>query len=107
MHKDSDGDDVTSCVLKAGTEKLTGNKKTSAQVQDNSIWQKVALKSAIELTDLPGDTTTEQLVQHAINQIPKDEEAKKDRRRERILKAITDLSAKGTFSIADGKVVMA
>ena len=98
---DEDGEPITSCVLKVGPAPVKAPKGPAAPV-----WQSVVMKTAIELTDLAGDVTTSQLVDAAVAQIPKDEVAKKDRRRERVLKAITDLSAAGRISIAGGKVVV-
>lgn len=98
---DEDGEPITSCVLKVGPAPVKAPKGPAAPV-----WQSVVMKTAIELTDLAGDVTTSQLVDASVAQIPKDEVAKKDRRRERVLKAITDLSAAGRISIAAGRVVV-
>ena len=98
---DEDGEPITSCVLKDGPAPVK-----AAKGPKEPMWQNLVLKTAIELTDLPGEVTTAQLVDAAVAQIPKDEAAKKDRRRERVLKAVTDLSASGRISIADGKVVV-
>ena len=98
---DEDGEPITSCVLKPGPALVKVPRGPATPV-----WQNIVMKTAIGMTDLPGDVTTEQLVTVTVAQIPKDESAKKDRRRERVLKAITDLSAAGRISIADGKVVV-
>jgi hypothetical protein len=99
---DEDGEAITSCVLLEGPAPVKRAKGTR-----EPVWQNVVMKVAIELTDMPGDVTTEQLVVASVNQIPKDESAKTDRRRERVLKAITDLSANKRIQLtADGKVVV-
>lgn len=99
---DEDGEPITSCVLKEGPAMTKKNNR----VPTGATWQQLVLKVAIEMTDLPGEVTTEQLVTAAVAQIPRDEDAKKDRRRERVLSAVTALSAAGRISIAAGKVVV-
>lgn len=99
---DEDGEPITSCVLKAGPAMA----KNTTKVATGATWQQLVLKVAIDMTDLPGEVTTEQLIAAAVAQIPKDEDAKKDRRRERVLRALNALVDSERVSVNDGKVVM-
>lgn len=97
---DDDGDPITSCVLKESATEIADK---GSSIPKNATYQLLVMRVAIELTDMSSDVTTDQLINTAVAQMPKDT-LKKDRRRENVLRAVTVLSASGRISIADGKV---
>jgi hypothetical protein len=88
--------------IQADTKLLQG------QVQ-SALWNlvyigAVVLKTAIELTDLPGTVTTNQLIDASVNQMPRDEDAKRDRRRELVIRGLEALVSANRISTVGGEV---
>jgi hypothetical protein len=99
LGQDEDGDDITSCVLKAGNQVPKAQRKA----EPKGVWQSVVLKTAIELTDLPGAVTTNQLIDAAVNQMPA-EEGKRDQRRKNVLRALEGLVSANRITTVGGEV---
>jgi len=99
LDQDEDGDDITSCVLKAGNQVPKAQRKA----EPKGVWQAVVLKTAIELTDLPGTVTTNQLIDASVNQMPA-EEGKRDRRRNLVMRALEALITSNRISAVGGEV---
>jgi hypothetical protein len=94
------GRDITSCVVKAGNQVPKAQRKA----EPKGVWQAVVLKTAIELTDLPGTVTTNQLIDASVNQMPRDEDAKRDRRRELVIRGLEALVSANRISTVGGEV---
>jgi hypothetical protein len=99
LGQDEDGDDITSCVLKAGNQVPKAQRKA----EPKGVWQSVVLKTAIELTDLPGTVTTNQLIDASVNQMPA-EEGKRDQRRKNVLRAVEGLVSANRITTVGGEV---
>lgn len=102
LGQDEDGEAITSCVLQHGQHVPQEARKA----QPKGSWQAVVLRTAKALCDLAEDVTTGELIEAAINEVPKDEKATKDRRRERIMDAIQSLVGGNLLSTSGGKVVV-
>lgn len=94
------GKDITSCVVKAGNNVPKAQRKA----EPKGKWQQVVLRVAVQLTDLPGTVTTNQLIDTAVNEMPKDEDSKRDRRRELVIQALEALVAANRLSTSGGHV---
>lgn len=133
LGQDEDGEDITSCVISDGAQRVSPGQDfapgagpasaapSAAQSarpafkagpsprarqgagRPGGVWQDAVMRAAVALTDLPGAVTVYQLTEAAINQVPRGD-GKTDRRRERIMPAITALVTMGRLSIADGLV---
>jgi hypothetical protein len=99
--QDEDGDDVTSCVIQHGANVSKADRKTPPK----GNVEKVVLRVAVDLTDLPGAVTAAQLVDAVINELPKPED-KRDQRRRDAMRALESLVANNHLSLAGGEVVV-
>ncbi|MBB1161478.1 AAA family ATPase [Aquariibacter albus] len=102
LGQDEDGEAITSCVVQHGQHVPQEARKA----QPKGSWQTVVLRTAKALCDLAEEVTTGELIEASINEVPKDEKASKDRRRERILDAIQSLVGGNLLSTSGGKVVV-
>jgi hypothetical protein len=101
LGQDEDGDNITSCVVKGGNTVAKAERK----VEPKGSVQQVVLRTAIALTDLPGTvTTTTQLIDASVDQIPKDDTKKVDRRRDNVLRAIESLTGANRISTQGGVI---
>lgn len=102
LGQDADGDNITSCVVHAcGTVP-----KAKRKSEPKGNIQQVVLGVAVDLTDLAGAITTTELVDSAVNKIPKDDRKKGDRRRDTVLRAIESLTAANRISTTGGLVTV-
>lgn len=99
LGQDEDGEDTTSCVVKHSTS-VPGSRR---RVEPKGSNERLVLRVATELTDLPGAVTTTQLVDAAVAELPKPDDTK-DHRRRNVLRAIESLVAMGRLSVAGGTV---
>lgn len=97
---DSDGDPETSCVL----HHTAMVPKSQRKAEPKGTVEKVVLRKAIELTDLPGVVTTTQLVDAAVDELPGADSGKRDRRREYVLRAVESLVAANRISSTGGHI---
>ena len=100
LGQDDDGDDITSCVLKAGNQVPKAQRKA----EPKGTVQQVVMRVAIQLTDLPGTVTTNQLIDAAVDELPRDETKKTDRRRDTVMRALTSLIEANRISTTGGEV---
>ena len=96
---DEDGDDVTSCVL-SESSKVS---KAQRRAQPKGDIQRIVLRVAVALTDLAGEVSTQDLIDSAVNELPR-EEAKKDSRKYVVTRAMESLVSANLLSTAGGKV---
>lgn len=101
MCQDDDGDDITSCVLKHSANQAKGPKTKTKALGDN---EKIVLRTAVGLTDLPGNVTTNTLITAAINELPAPGDDKRDQRKRDVMRAIESLVAAERISVAGGEV---
>ena len=99
MGQDEEGDNITSCVLK---HSATANRPQRTDPKGNN--ERVLLRVAVGLTDLPGAVTTNALLTAAENELPPPDAGKKDRRREVLMRALSSLVAAERISVAGGEV---
>jgi hypothetical protein len=99
LRQDADGDDVTSCVVKAGKAIPKGERKGDPK----GVWQQTVYRVARTLTDLDGAPTATQLLDGAVAEMPA-EEGKRDRRRELATRALEALVAANRVSLVAGTV---
>jgi len=104
LGQDEDGDPITSCVVKEGAARSPS--APAQRIPNSSVWQHTVMRVAVELSDLTGDFSTNQLTEAAINQVPRDEAARVDRRRFNVLRAITSLTNSGHLVVANGMVTV-
>lgn len=97
--QDEDGDDVTSCIVKAGNL----IPKSQRQGKPKGVWQQTVLQVAQTLTDLAGPPTVGELLASAVNEMPHDE-GKRDRRRNLATQALEGLVAAKRISTTGGTV---
>lgn len=100
LGQEEDGEDITSCVVKPAEARSKSERKT----EPKGRVQQVVLQTAIALTDLPGAVSTSHLIDAAVSEIPKDDLAKRDRRRQRVMEALESLVAANRLSITSGTV---
>lgn len=101
--RDEDGDDTTSCVL----SHVDSVPRSERKKEPKGDKQKLVLKLAHEMLDLGDDSlNVTALVEAAVNQIPKDEEARCDNRRRDVLRAIESLIVANQMTVANGSVVL-
>jgi hypothetical protein len=102
LGEDADGDDITSCVLKDGAAPISKGGRPSAV-----DWQQAVADAYTNLTDLSGSATFTNIVENAVRMVPEDVSAKKDRRPERIKKALETLIEHGKFHQQGEFIVLA
>lgn len=100
LGQDSDGDDITSCVLAHGQ----ALPKEQRKVEPKGNIERLVLRTAEVMRDFPAGVTTHQLVEACVNELPEPEQGKRDRRREMVLRAIESLIAGNRLSVAGGAV---
>jgi hypothetical protein len=97
--QDEDGDDITSCVIQHGEAVAKSDRKAPPK----GVWQQVVLRQAVALTDLPGVVTASQLIEASVAEMP-EEEGKRDRRRNLVMRALEALVAANRLSTSGGTV---
>jgi hypothetical protein len=102
LGQDADGDDITSCVLKANAS----GPRAAAKAEPKGVWQQTVLRVAQSLLDLPGALTPAQLIDAAVAEMPAPEQGKRDKRRELAMRAIEALVGVGRISLAGGEVAV-
>ncbi len=102
LGKDEDGDDITSCVVQHGNTVPKSERK--APPKGNV--EKVVLRVAIDLTDLPGAVTTSQLLDATLAELPTPEAGKRDQRRRDAMRALDSLVANKHLSLSGGEVAV-
>jgi hypothetical protein len=91
----NDGSDLTSCVLKDGAAPVNvGGRKTEA-----SIWKQAIMDCFTNLIDLTGSATPDQIIDAAVDTVARDTNAPKDRRRERLKRAMGVLIDTGFLAL--------
>ena len=99
---DEEGDEITSCVLKANA----GGPRAATKAEPKGVWQQTVLRVAQGLVDLPGAVTAPQLIEAAVAEMPPADDGKKDRRRDNVMRAVEALVAAGRLSLAGGTVAL-
>jgi hypothetical protein len=102
LGQDADGDDITSCVLKANAS----GPRAAAKAEPKGVWQQTVLRVAQSLLDLPGALMPAQLIDAAVAEMPAPEHGKRDKRRELAMRAIEALVGVGRISLAGGEVAV-
>jgi len=100
LGQDEDGDEITSCVLQHGASVPHAQRRA----EPKGVWQQAVMRVAVGLTDLPGVVTSSQLIDAAVNEMPRDETKKDDRRRDNIVRAVQALVTANRLSVAGGTV---
>ena len=100
LGQDEDGDDITSCVVKASA----ALPKAVRKAEPKGAVQKLVLRVAEGLTDLPGDTIQGTLLDAVVDELPVPDEGKRDNRRRDAMRALEALVASGHVSVAGGFV---
>lgn len=100
LGEDEDGEAITSCVLQHGPHVP----REARKAEPKGVWQAVVMRTARTLRDLADEVTTTELIEAAVSEVPRDECATKDRRRERILGAIQSLVEGNLLATTGGKV---
>lgn len=99
--KDEDGEDTTSCVL----NHVASVPRSERKVEPKGANEKLVLRVLEDMADLgDGMVSSNELIEAAVNQMIKDPDAKKDRRREMVLKAIATLQDKNRVVLDAGNV---
>lgn len=98
---DADGEEITSMVVRAGQSVPVAQRKTAPK----GVWQQVLMRLATSMTDLADDVTPAELLDSAVNQMPK-EDGKKDRRAFLAQRALESLTAAGHISVTSGRVCL-
>jgi hypothetical protein len=101
--QDDDGEDITSCVV----EHTAAVARSEQKKEPKGAVQKLVLRVARDLQDL-GDERTDvnALIEAAVDQIPKDSQAKCDNRRRNVVRAIESLVGANQISVAGGYVTL-
>lgn len=100
---DEDQDDITSCVL----EHVATVPKAERKKEPKGVVEKLVLKMALDLSGLAGDEiAVNDLIEGCINQMVLDPNAKRDRRREVVLRAIEGLQLANRVGINAGNVTV-
>lgn len=99
MGQDEDGDEITSCVLQHGASVPHAHRKA----EPKGAVQQLVLRVAVGLTDLPGAVTTSQLIDAVVNELPKPD-GKRDQRRATVLRAVEALVGSNVMSVGGGEV---
>lgn len=99
LGQDEDGDDITSCVLL--NEVAVPREKRQAEPKGSV--QRVVMRIAIALTEMPGAVYVNHLIDSAVNELPQDP-AKRDQRRRHVMRAIDELVAANRLSATNGEI---
>lgn len=102
LGQDADGEDVTSCVLRARQAVPAAQRKAPPK----GVWQQVVLRVATTLTDLADSVTPAELTEAVVSEMPT-EEGKRDRRHFLAQRAQEQLIAGGHLSITNGCISLA
>jgi hypothetical protein len=97
--QDEDGEDISSCVVKP----TTLAPKAQRKAEPRGAVQQVVMRTAAALTDLSNTVTTQELIDAAVNEMPRDD-GKRDKRREHVMRAIHALTGAGLLSATAGLV---
>lgn len=100
LGQDEDGEDITSCVVKA---RSGGAGKATPKAPIKGVWQQTIKRVLVTLTDLSGPPNATELISAVVAEMPQDD-GKKDRRREMALRYMQELVSKNHISIVDGIV---
>jgi hypothetical protein len=99
--EDEDGFAVTSCVV----EHKDGGPARITREEPKGAVEKAVLAAAADLSDLVGDLTYNDLVEAVITRLPL-EENKRDRRREKVIRAIENLQQNARLDLSTGFVIV-
>ena len=102
LGQDEDGEDITSCIVKPAQ----GAMKAARKAEPKGAVQRLVLRVAEGLTDLPGDTSQAALIDAAVAEMPVPDEGARDKRRYHAMRALEALVSSGTLSLAGGVVTV-
>lgn len=102
LGQDEDGEDITSCVVKASP----GGLKARKAAEPKGAVQKLVLRVAEGLVALADQVPVTTLIESAANELPAPDAGKRDKRREHVMRALESLVAVGAVSAANGVVQM-
>lgn len=100
LGENEDGDDITSCVVRHADGPAGGYSDRPAPKGTVEI---MVVETVAGLTDLDGEPSYNDAVEACVAQLPHDE-SKRDRRRERVVRAIESLTSTGHLVTVDGFV---
>lgn len=98
---DKDGDPVTSCVVR-----FESAPKRREQREPRGQWEKAVLRHARALLAKSALVTTKEVIEAAAAAVPVDPDAKRDRRREYVWRALTALTNTGFLVLKDDRLIL-
>ena len=98
--QDEDGEDITSCVV-VPTQPVPKAARKAEVKGDN---EKILLRLAVDMTDLAGPITSNELIEAGVREKAAPEPGKKDGRRWNMQRALDALVAANQISVAGGTV---
>lgn len=99
LELDEDGDPVTSCVIR-----FEGAPKRREPREPRGQWEKAVLRHARALLAKSALVTTKEVIEAAAAAVPADPEAKRDRRKEYVWRALTALTNTGFLVLKDDRI---